>query len=224
MRAPTKAEAPTATPSSREAVTSAPNPHGRRRQTKWMLLGAVLMCLGALGAVLLWNQAAASNTVLQLTETVYRGETIQSQHLTPVTVGRLGSVESVDSERAAEFIGRPARTDLEAGTLLPPDAIGEVELPDDQVVVGLHLVEGRAPRMVLEPGTAVLLVETMAGQEGMTNQRPTIQGIFDARVHSRVVPSADQMGIMVDVVVPRDSAEAIARLAAEGRLVMVRGD
>lgn len=198
-----------------------PLPTFRRRQPRWILAGLLALALGALGSVVLWTRVADTSTVLRVDRTVYRGEVITAQHLSPVSVGHLAGVDAVASEELPAVVGQRARTDLAGGSLLTHGSVGRPESTPDSVVVGLRLEEGRVPRAALEPGTPVLLVETASTQPGATST-PGTRRAFRAEVHRPTEPSADQVALLVDVTLPRGDAEAVARLAAEDRIVLVR--
>ncbi|SDB97091.1 Chaperone for flagella basal body P-ring formation [Raineyella antarctica] len=207
----------------RTSTAGAPLPGLRRRQPRWILAGVLALALGALGSVLLWNRVAETTTVLRVNDTLYRGHVITSQDLSPVSVGRLGGVDALLSDDLASVIGQQVRTDVAAGSLLPREAIGRPELEAGTAVVGLRLEEGRVPRVPIEPGTPVLLVEAAAEQPVAGGAAGTARA-FRAEVHRPMETSADQVAMLVDVTVARRDVEAVARLAAEDRIVLVRSE
>lgn len=192
----------------------------RRRRPRWILAGVLAMVIGALGSVVLWTRVADTTSVLRLNRTVYRGEIVRAQDLTPITVGRLDGLDALPSDAIGTVVGRPARIDLAEGGLLTSAAVGPEELPAGKAVVGLRLEEGRAPQIPLEPGTSVLLVEAAADRaaSGAGTNRA-----FRAEIHRPVGTSYDQVARLIDVSVARRDAEEIARLAAADRIILVQG-
>lgn len=191
----------------------------RRRRPRWILAGALAMVIGALGSVVLWTQIADTSSVLRLNRTVYRGEIIQAQDLSPVTVGRLNGLDLVSADAVGTVVGKPARTDIAEGGLLTTASVGAVDLPEDTAVVGLRLDEGRVPRIPLDPGASVLLVEAAPDRTDAAGGTRA----FRAEIHRPVETSSDQVAVLVDVAVARRDAEEVARLAAADRIVLVRG-
>ena len=195
----------------------------RRRQPRWILAGVLASVLGALGSVVVWSTVADTATVLRADTTLYRGHVITAQDLTPVSVGRLGGVQAVSTESLDTVVGQQVRTDVAAGSLLAPEAIGTPGLAEGTAIVGLRLDEGRVPRLPLEPGTAVLLVEAAPAQAAALPEGATGRS-FRAEIHRPTEASSDQVALLVDVTVARRDVEAVARLAAEERLVLVRSE
>lgn len=207
----------------RPTTIGRPLPGLRRRQPRWILAGILASVLGALGSVLVWTVVADTTTVLRANTTLYRGHVITSQDLTPVSVGRLGGVQAVSTEELAGVVGQQVRIDVAAGSLLAPEALGVPEVSPGTAIVGLRLDEGRVPRLPLEPGTAVLLVEAAPAQGTVPAEAGTGRS-FRAEVHRPTEFGSDQVALLVDVTVARRDVEAVARLAAEERLVLVRSE
>lgn len=191
----------------------------RRRRPRWILAGLLAMVIGALGSVVLWTQVADTSSVLRLNRTVYRGEIIRAQDLSPVTVGRLNGLDALPADAVGTVVGQPARTDIAEGSLLTGASVGREDLPTGTAVVGLRLAEGRVPRIPLDPGSSVLLVEAAPEQTGTAGGNRA----FRAEIHRPVETSYDQVAVLVDVAVARRDAEEVARLAAADRIVLVRG-
>ncbi len=207
----------------RPTTVGRPLPMLKRRQPRWILAGVLALALGALGSVLVWTRVADTSTVLRLTQTVHRGHVLTAQDLSPVSVGRLGDVATVSSEEIGSVVGQQVRIDVAEGSLLTPQALGRPELAPDTAVVGLRLDEGRVPRVPIEPGTPILLVEAAPAQATGASVDQG-QRSFRAEVHGPVEASADQVAVLVDVTVDRRDAEAVARLAADDRVVLVRSE
>ncbi len=210
-------------PAPRTTPAGRPLPTLRRRQPRWLLVGILAVTLGALGSVLLWTGVANTSTVLRVNQTLYRGHVITAQDLSPVNVGRLSGVDTVPADELPTLIGQQARTDMPGGSLLTREVIGGAELAPGTSVIGLRLEEGRVPLLRIEPGTSVLLVEVASAQSaGAAGEAPPRS--FRAQVDRAMQASADQVATLVDVSVDRGDAEAVAQLAAEDRLVLVRSE
>lgn len=216
-------QAPPADQPVRLAPAGSPLPTLKRRQPRWILAGVLALALGALGSVLLWTRVADTATVLRVDRTLHRGDVLTAQDLSPVSVGQLGDLATVSSEDLDSVLGQQVRTDVVEGSLLSPQALGRPELAAGVAVVGLRLDEGRVPRVSLEPGTTVLLVETAPAQPTGQDAEPG-QRSFRAEVHRPTEAGSDQVAVLVDVTVDRRDAEAVARLAAEDRIVLVRSE
>jgi hypothetical protein len=110
---------------------SAPSlvPSGARRQRRWSLaLLALLVTLGsALAFVVLWLNAGSRVPVLALRRDVPAGQVIQADDLTVVRISTDPGISPVSSSARDDVIGQPAASDLQAGTLLVPDAVGNNE-------------------------------------------------------------------------------------------------
>ncbi len=194
----------------------------QRRNPRWIALGVIAICLGALASFFLYSQAAESHRVVAVRSAIPRGTVIQSNDLTVVTVGSTPDIRTVDGEQLPGLVGRRAAVDLVPGTLLPPDAVATEPLPAPQhAIVGIRLGDGRAPRGHLEPGSPVRLV-AVAPANAEAGFR---DGFSDLSVTGRVVEVAtlnDGQSVLLDVDVPAAQAASVARLAAQDRIVAIR--
>lgn len=193
-----------------------------RRNPKWIALGVIAICLGALLSYVIYAKVAAESSVLIMTKTVYRGSVIMAEDLAPVTISGTGAGNAVAADQADELIGRTAIYDLVAGSIVPAGAIGEVIIPaEGRTVVGLRLVEGRAPAGLLHPGSVVRLIALPpeGAEPDFTDQYTG--GAYPAKVVD-AVDGADGMSMLVNVDVAADQAATVAFLAAQERLAAVR--
>ncbi|MGJ3508415.1 SAF domain-containing protein [Enemella sp. A6] len=189
-----------------------------RRRPIWVAAGILCLVLGALGGVGLYGQATTSHTVVQVLRPVSRGEVIEPGDLGVVTVGSVPGVSVVPGDRVADLVGATARRDLSERSLLAEGAVGEPDVADGQVHIGLKLAPGRLPLAELTPGTEVLLVP-VAGPNGA---EPSHDRSIDAVVASSAIASPDGTAMVLDVSVNREQAELVARLAATDNLALVR--
>ncbi|MFC7619659.1 hypothetical protein [Microlunatus sp. GCM10028923] len=205
-----------------DGQTSLPPRLPGRRNPKWIALGVIAICLGALLSYLIYARVAAESSVLIMTRTVYRGSVIAAADLATVTVSGSGLGNALPAARSADLVGQTAVYDLVAGNIVPAGAIGEVITPaDGRTVVGLRLVEGRAPTGLLHPGAPVRLIAIppQGAEPDFTDQHTG--SAYPALVVD-AVPGADGMSVLVNVDVPADQAAAVALLAAQDRLAAVR--
>ena len=208
--------------------TSLPKPIAprARRQPRWIAAGLLAICLGALGAVLLFTEAASSHSVVVVATDVARGEVIEQADLSTTTIGSTPGVNTVPADQLAALIGHRATVDLLAGTLLPAGAIGDPVPKAGFVQLGLRLAPGRIPLEALPPGTPVQLVAVadpataVGGTTGDVDQ--TSLKTYDAAVVRSAELSNDGQFYLLDVQVPSQVASAIARLAAADRIVLIR--
>ena len=187
-----------------------------RRNLRWILIGVLAICLGGLGSAVLYTRVADATSVLKANRTIHRGELIGPTDLGPVSLGSHLGVETVPAERAAELIGKTALLDLSDGALVTPASIGEPEVVPGFSRLGLKLAPGQVPVSPLPAGTSVVLVPLSTGNDGKTagsSYRATIA----------VAPASLADGsTSLEVMVADADSDEVARLAAAGRLVVVK--
>ncbi|WP_460744419.1 SAF domain-containing protein [Mariniluteicoccus endophyticus] len=209
-----------------------------RRQPRWIATGMLAICLGGLGASMLYVEATGAHDVLQVTRPIPRGDLIRPGDLRPVSVGSLPGSATVPADQLGQLEGRRALIDLAGGAILPADAIGQPPVDRGQTQIGLRLAPGRLPVGDLPPGSAVHLIAVedprlvQAGQttqSGGQNGGPSGQSTNPARpaslgavVVSAPRPGPDGVAMLLDVKVPADRARHVAELAAAERIVLVK--
>lgn len=191
-----------------------------RRSPRWLIAGVLAVVLGGLGSAFLYTSLAAADPVVRVNRTVHRGQTIQQADLGVVSVARGIDVPTVPASRLAEVVGSAAVTDLAQGSLLVADAYGPAALAPGTSRLGVRLAAGRLPSADLTPGTPLLVVALPA---------PTASGAGSEALPASVgatlatVPAQQPDGSwVVDLTLGADRAEAVARLAAAGRVALVR--
>ena len=187
-----------------------------RRNLRWILIGVLAICLGGLGSAVLYSSVSNATTVLMVNRTIYRGVVIGAADLGPVSLGTHLGLETVPAERAPELVGKTALTDLPNGSLLVPTAIGEAEVQRGYSRLGLRLTPGQVPVSPLPSGTAVVLVPIAAANDGEESGAS-----FKATVSVAPAMLADGNTSIEVTVADADSVQ-VARLAAAGRLGVVR--
>lgn len=204
----------TADPPARAATTS--GALRSRRRPQWIAAGVLCLVLGALGAVWLFGQLGTSQTALQVTRPIARGEVIKPGDLRPVTIGSVPGVSIVGAAQGEQLNGQTALIDLAPGALLPADALGAAVVPNGKRQVGMRLAPGRLPAGALPPATKVLIVAVSA--PGATS--PTAVSIpAETSGPARVL---DDGSALVDVLVANADAELVARWSAADQISLVR--
>jgi hypothetical protein len=187
-----------------------------RRNLRWMAAGVLAVCLGGLGAALLYANLSNAQSVVRVVRTVYRDQVITAADLGVTSAAPAAGVESVAAEQLDVVVGSTAQYDLVEGSLLGPRDFGDPPVEVGAARLGLRLAAGRIPASPLPPGTDVLLVPV--GTDG--GETPT-----GASVVARIAVSSATLpdgASIVDVSVATAEAERVARLAANDQLVLVR--
>lgn len=178
-------------------------------------LGVLIACLGGLGAAFLYSTSTQSQSVLMVTTAVARGETLEASDLQPVTIGSVPGISTVAADSLNEQVGKTALADLSPGTLLPAEAVGSPQVPVGTAEVGLKLAAGRTPTEAISPETPVQLVEVTPAEGSQPR-------VFAATVSSGTTTLSDGQSYAFDVRVAAADAPAVAALAAQENLAVVR--
>jgi hypothetical protein len=212
-------------PATTRPTSSTPEPPRipGRRNPKWIALGIVALCLGALLSYAVYSRVAAETSVITMAATVYRGETVEASDLAVVRLSGEAVQSSVPADQLDALVGQQAVYDLPQGTILVPAAIDDVVIPaTGRAVIGIKLPTGRAPTALLTPASPVRLV---ALPPSSTTNAETSDKLAGKTYQATIVdqaPGADGASIVVNVDVTSDQAPTIAMLAASDRLVVVR--
>jgi hypothetical protein len=204
------------------ARTPPPPPMPGRRNPKWIALGVVALCLGALLSYVIYSRVADETAVVSIVNTVHRGSTVTAADLTTVNLSAGAGVQMVPASQLSELVGRKAVYDLVAGSLLPVGAVADVVTPQTgRSVVGIRLVSGRVPSGVLPSGSPLRLVALppAGAAPGFTDEY-TGRTIISREVSQ--VDGADGTSIILNVDVPANQAPVVALLASQERLAVVR--
>jgi hypothetical protein len=187
-----------------------------RRDLRWIAAGVLAMCLGGLGAALLYANLSSAASVIVIKHTVYRDQVITADDLGITSLAPPPGVETVPVSQLGEVIGKTALTDLVEGGLLSPRSFGEPVVAIGAVRVGLRLEPGRLPNSTLTAGTGIQLVPV--GRDG--GDPPSGQSVA-ATVASVPLAQADG-STLIDVTVSQAAGERVAQLAAAGELAVIR--
>ena len=203
-------------------VTPPPPRLPGRRNPRWIALGVIAICLGGLLAYAVYARVSTETRVLAVGATVYRGEVVEASDLTSVVLHGDPPGPTIRATDQASVVGRRAAFDLPAGTLVAPGSLADAALPDTgRSVVGLRLPTGRAPATLLVPSAPVRVVALPAPSNG-TGTGDSLSGKTYAGRVVGASPGADGTSTVVDVEVDAGQAPAIASLAAQDRIALVR--
>ena len=187
-----------------------------RRNVRWLAAGILAVALGGLGTWALFSTIADTRSAIKVTSTVYRGQIIQANNLTVVSIGRNTDVPVVSGDSLNAVVGQAARTDLPAGGLLVDKSYGAPALADGMALVGLKLGAGRIPVTALKPGTSVAVVAVPAANAQASEVPRTVTGTLAS------APTVGADGsYLVDLEVGVADAEQVARLGALGQVALI---
>lgn len=218
-----------------------------RRNPKWIALGVVAVCLGAIASFFLYSQISEAHEVVALRHTVHRGATITAADLGQARVGDTGGIRTVPATDLDSLIGKVAAFDLVQGSLLPVNAVTGALPPDHgKAIIGIRVDVGRAPSGFLTAGSPVRLVvlpvdaASGSGSEGGTtggqdsgvdaggsagsDSGGGTKEITNVATMTAVVVNSTQLDDGVFLNLELDSRQAVdaASFAAQDRIVIVR--
>jgi len=136
----------------------------RQRNPTWLIAGALLVVLSALGGVLLFSASDDRIEVLVAAADLQPGEPVEHADLRIARVAVDAGMATIEPDGAAELVGRQPIGRVPAGTLLSAGMFAE-ELPlaADEVVIGAALDPGEAPLSSLQVGAGVELITLDVG-------------------------------------------------------------
>jgi hypothetical protein len=187
-----------------------------RRNLRWVAVGVLAVCLGGLGAALLYGNLSNAQSVLTVKRTVFRDQVITAADLGVTSAVPAAGVETVPVDQLDQIVGQTALSDLVEGSLLSPRSYGAPPAEPGSVRVGLRLAAGRLPSAAMPPGTQVLLVPV--GRDGA---EPPAGASVVGRIATSATTLPDGASIL-DVTIAAAEGERVARLAAADQLVVLR--
>ena len=187
-----------------------------RLDLRWLVAGVLAVCLGGLGAALLYANSSSATSVISIKRTVYRDQVIAAEDLGVISLSVPIGLDAVASDRLAEIVGKTAIIDLPAGGILTRAEFGEPVVAPASVRLGLRLAAGRLPSSAMEPGASVLLVPV--GRDG--GEAPS-GGSVPATIATTPRLQSDGSTV-VDVTLSSDEGTRVAQLAAAGQLSVLR--
>jgi hypothetical protein len=193
-----------------------------RRNPRWIALGIVALCLGALLSSVIYARVASETTVVSAARTVYRGQVLERADLTTVRLRGGTLPDTVPAAELERLVGQRAVFDLPAGAVVAGAAVAPSALPGEgRAAVGLKLATGRAPEALLLPSSPVRLVALPPASTEAAADDKLAGKTYPARVIGHA-PGADGVSLVLDVDVAATQAPTIALLGAQDRLAVVR--
>lgn len=194
----------------------------RRRSPAMVSLGVVLVVLGALGA---WKYVGLASSGTHPYVAVYRpvplGAQITADDVQIVSITRAAGLNPIPGDEMSQVIGKYARVELVAGTLLTPQDLTDQAPPGaGQALVGLNLKIGQRPVRELHAGDHVVLIELPdpSALAGSATAPPA-----PAQIAATIVDVADPQddgSQVVDVTVGTSDFANVAALANAGRIAV----
>ena len=192
-----------------------------RRNPKWIALGVVALCLGGLLSYVIYARVATETTVVAVAHTVYRGEVIERDDLTTVTLHGSSVAQAVPARELDNLVGQRAAFDLAAGSVVAPrPSRPRPSPPSGRAVVGSEAGHRPGAR---QPAAAVVRPSAWSRcrRDGTAARDKLAGDAFVGRVIDQP-PGADGASILVNVDVAAAQAPTIALLAAQDRIAVVR--
>jgi hypothetical protein len=190
-----------------------------------LVLGLLLVVVGALTAGYLFTGMSDRRTVLILSRDVPIGTRLTAADLTTTQVATDSGVAVIPDHQLHQVVGRFAAVDLRKSTLLAPSQLTTALSPHaGQQVVPISMKLEQLPARGLNPGDQVLVIAT-PGQQGQEQATPgsgssPLDQDTAATVDQVSSPDADGV-VRVDLVVDARIGPAIAKQASTGRLALV---
>jgi hypothetical protein len=183
-------------------------------------IGILLVVLGALGA---WRfvgiAAAGTHPYLAVFKPVPLGAKITADDLQVVRITSAAGLNPIPAGEQRLVVGKYAKVQLVAGTLLTADELTDVASPaNGQALIGLQLKAGQRPSRQLRAGDKVTLIET--ADTSAPPGQPTGNAVTWPASVLDVAKPADDGSQVVDVVVDQSDAAAIATMGNAGRIVV----
>lgn len=211
-----RAKDPQANPEPGTRVTKGMLPQrAPNRRTGFLALVLALAVVGGL-TVFYGLSQAGQITVLTTNDSIARGQTIESQDLTNIRVGK-ETPNVVEADAANQLIGKKALVDLPAGSLVSTNNTGEsINFSNKETVVGIGVAPANVPARTLVAGDAVRVVFTPSDPAKKTSGASEVKGTVEA---SSV--DENEGTLVVDVRFSSKDAANAARWSAAGTAAIV---
>ncbi|HKA03637.1 MAG TPA: SAF domain-containing protein [Acidimicrobiales bacterium] len=185
---------------------------GRRRsRISELVVGVVVVSVFGLGVVLWHTSSTHTESVLVLARSVRAGEPLQAGALTSQAVQVGAGVDHVPTSDASRVVGKVARADLAAGTLVSPGLfVAQPAVPAGSTVVAAALVPGQFPTFGLRAGQVVTAIRTANPSTG----GDTGAVLASATVFEIHILDDTAKTWIVSLLVPESAAAPVASAAA----------
>jgi len=200
-----------------------PSP-GRKRRLPEMAAGLLLVAVCALGALWWLTSSTDRQPVLALRAPIERGQVIELADLQVVNIDTDQAIVVLADTEAAQVVGRVARTDLPAGTLVIPAQFSSGStLGINEGVVGMSLEAGQFPSLALAPGDSVAIVLTPSPGDPRAFGDAIEATVLVSRAEVVEVAQLGVQGaLFVAVQVGEDEAARVAAAAATNRVRLIQ--
>lgn len=190
----------------------------RRWNSTRTLIGAAVVALCAITAVVLFSSAADRTAAVMMVRDVPAGSKIDAADLGSAAVSASGKVRTIPASQADTIVGRIAAVDLTAGSLLNPAQVTDAAaLPAGTVVAAAVLKDGQAPAD-LTAGDVVEIVETTTADASGTSDAVSRGTGTVLDVSS---PGDGEGDSVVSLAVPSKDAVSVSAAGAAGRVSLV---
>jgi hypothetical protein len=180
----------------------------------------MLMFGCALGFGALYRSAGSRSPVLVAAHDIGRFEQLDRDDLRVSLMATEPGVSTVPESDLGLVVGRITLNDLPKGTVLSLGQLaaeGQALVGPNKAVVGARLGPGAAPLGEIAPGTLILIVVRPDGVGGDAEVRQV-----EGRLEEIGQPNPNTDAREASLVVPKESAAAVAAAAADERIAVVR--
>jgi len=154
----------------------------RRRSTRLLLLGTVLVVLGVLSGAFAFRSAVGREGMVAVARPVANGAVVAAEDVREVLLPSASGLTGVPWSEAGSVVGRFAAVDLLPGQVVTPESVTTDRVPrPGEAVVGLSVDPGRVPSgdlarrdpvlIVIEPGPPVRALVVRSGPPGANGRR-----------------------------------------------------
>jgi len=188
--------------------------NNRRVRTGGVLLGVLLLVLGAALSGLALLSATRTSAYVAVARQIPNGKQITAADLSTVELSGGQGLSAIPADQVNSVIGRYASTTLYPGALVVPSELTNTTLVDsNQAEIGIHV--GTLPSSTLKPGDHVTLVvpSPTPGTPGQT---------YPATVIDLGAPGSDG-SVSMHVAVDPTAAAAILSLGSASIQLYVAG-
>jgi len=149
---------------------------------------------------------------------------VQLEDLQVVSIDTDQPIAVLADTQSAQIIGRIARTDLAAGSLITPQQFSTSStLGVNEGVVGMALDAGQFPSLSLSPGDAVSVVLTPSpGDPRAFGENIEANVLVERAAVVEVAPIGVQGGLFISIQVGEGDAARVAAAAATNRVRLIQ--
>lgn len=198
----------------------------RRRRPGMVALAGLLVCVGVLGSVALYQRQNHQVSVLVVTADVPAGSVISAADIGTTSVAAGPGVQVIPARQYQQVVGLVAATALRPGTLLAASELTRAQPPaTGQALVPVAVRPSAIPAGGLSPGDQLLIVPT-SGTPGTGTSAggagPPILTKPVAAIVQQVSTGPNQDGLVViDLLVSYGEGVPVAQQAATGDIALV---